>query len=99
MHEYADCFTSTSPIPLVPTGQEMLFANQFPGNKRTLWTLNNANYSSVGGELLAVKHVPGAIYQDIWNNRKLEPRISDGVAYLNIRVRPRGPGCIVQTLL
>ena len=98
MTEYADCFTSLSPVPLVPTGCRMVFANQFPGEKRILWTLFNANYSTVRGELLAVHHTPGAKYRDAWNGRALKPRISKGVAYLDLTLGPRDVGCIVREL-
>ena len=98
MTEYADCFTSLSPVPLVPTGNSLVFANQFPAQKRVLWTLFNANYSTVRGELLAVRHTPGAKYRDVWNGRDLKPRITKGITYLNLELGPRDVGCIVKEL-
>jgi hypothetical protein len=96
MRKYEDCFTSLYPTPLVPTGEKMVFANQFPGKRRILWTLFNANDSAVRGELLAANHSPGAKYYDVWNGREIKPRISNGIAYLNLELAPRDVGCIVK---
>ncbi|MCL6520022.1 MAG: DUF6259 domain-containing protein [Armatimonadetes bacterium] len=98
MRKYEDCFTSLSPVPLVPTGQKLVFANKFPAKERTLWTLFNANYSTVRGELLAVEHTPGAKYYDVWNGRELKPRIVGEIAYLTLEIGPRDVGCVVKEL-
>ena len=45
---YPDCFTSDTPEMLVPTSQAGVFANRFPGQKRTLWTIYNGRYSTLG---------------------------------------------------
>ncbi len=96
MKAYDDCFTSRAPVPLVPTGSKSVYANQFPGNRRILWTLYNAGDSAAKGELLAVRHTPGARYLDVWHDREIEPRIVKDVAYLSIEIGPRDVGCVVK---
>ncbi len=96
-HEYADCFTTMYPQPLVATLQPGLFANQFPTESRTLWTLYNATYTSIEGPALAVKHIPGARYYDVWNDRELTPEMDGQMAVLRLRVDPHDLGCVVQT--
>lgn len=96
MTTYSDCFMSPNPIPLVPTGQKLVFANEFPSEKRTLWTLFNANYATVRGELLAVRHRPGARYYDAWNGREIKPRFRKDGAFLALELGPRDVGCVVQ---
>jgi hypothetical protein len=96
MRTYKDCFTSLAPVPLVPTGHKMVFANQFPGNRRILWTLFNANDSAVRGELLAVRHTSGAKYFDAWNNREIKPRVVKDIAYLDLELGPHDIGCVVK---
>jgi hypothetical protein len=96
LREYRDCFTSPNPVPLVPTGNPKLFANQFPGKKRTIWTLYNSSHSTIRGELLAVRHVEGARYRDVWNGVGLTPDVKNGVAGLAIALGPKEVGCIVQ---
>ncbi|MEA3399823.1 MAG: DUF6259 domain-containing protein, partial [Armatimonadota bacterium] len=95
-HEYVDCFTTMDPEPLVETLQPGLFANRFPGEGRTLWTLYNAAYVSVEGPVIAVEHLPGARYYDAWNQRELQPEIADGMAIIATRVDPHDLGCVVQ---
>lgn len=96
MKTYDDCFASRAPVPLIPTGHKMVFANQFPGNRRILWTLFNANNSTVHGELLAVRHTSGAKYLDAWTGRPIKPRIAKDIAYLNLELGPHTIGCIVK---
>jgi len=80
----------------VPTGSKNVYANQFPGNRRILWTLYNADSTAAKGELLAVRHTPGAKYFDVWNNREIKPHIVKDVAYLRTEIGPRDIGCIVK---
>jgi len=74
-----------------------VFANRFPGDGRVLWTLYNARYQTVRGEVLAVPHRDGAVYEDAWQGRRLTPRVADGMAYLETELAPQGLGCLVQT--
>lgn len=97
MRRHEDCFTSLACVPLVPTGQPLVFANEFPGSGRTLWTLFNANHSTVRGELLAVRHIEGARYHDAWNDRLLDPRIENGVAYITLEIGPKDVGCVTRS--
>jgi hypothetical protein len=98
MREHRDCFTSLDPVPLVPTGHARVFANQFAGNGRTLWTLYNSGHSTIRGDLLAVRHVDGSRYIDAWNGVELKPSIARGVARLTIALGPKEVGCVVQEL-
>lgn len=96
MREYRDCFTSLLPVPLVPTGNPQVFANQFPGRKRTLWTIYNSSGNAVRGELLHVRHIKGARYRDVWNDRELKPRIGRRSARISLEIGPKEIGCVVQ---
>jgi hypothetical protein len=80
------------------TEKDGVHANKFPGEGRTAWTLFNARYMTVRGPLLAVDHVEGATYADVWNNQPLTPQISGGKAILSLKLDPQGLGCVVQTL-
>jgi hypothetical protein len=93
---YADCFTSKKPEPLVPTEKSGIMANKFPGKGRTLWTIYNQRYTTVRGEIMKVKHVKGATYYDVWNNKPLQARISGDYAYISLELHPQAIGCIVQ---
>lgn len=94
---HIEAFTSMEPIPLVPVLVSDVYANQFPSEQETVWTLYNARYSTVRGELIAVPHKEGTKYYDSWNEKVLIPRISEGYAYLELELGPRDVGCIVQS--
>ncbi len=96
LREHADAFASDRCEPLVPTLVGGVFANKFEGKGKTVWTLYNANWRSVNGEVLAVPHVNGARYFDAWNGKELKPRIVGKTAYLRLTLEPHGVGCAVQ---
>jgi hypothetical protein len=88
-------FTSLSPRPLIPTLPEEVYANEFPAEGETVWTLYNANWHTVRGEILAVPHRPGATYHDAWRDQPLTPRLAGGQAFLALEIGPRDVGCVV----
>ena len=93
---HVKAFTSLNPCPLVPTLARDIYANEFPADDETVWTLYNARYSTARGEMLAVPHREGANYYDAWNEKELEPRVHLGWAYLHLELGPRDVGCVVQ---
>jgi hypothetical protein len=96
-HEYVDAFTSRDVEPLVQTEVPGLFANRFSAPKATVFTLLNANYRTIQGDLLKVPHVHGARYLDAWNQQPLQPRaIMGDKAVLALEMGPRSVGCVVQ---
>lgn len=96
LREHADAFTSDDCEPLVPTLAEGVFANRFSSDRKTVWTLYNANWKSVNGEILAVPHIEGARYFDAWNGREIAPRIVGKIAYLSLTIEPHSVGCVVR---
>lgn len=94
---FKDCFTSEAPEMLVPTERTSVYANRFPGQGRTVWTLYNARPTTVRGAILTVPHQDGAIYRDEWNGKELTPKIQNGKAMLSIELGPQSIGCITQT--
>ena len=95
--QYADCFASTRPKPLVPTEAGEVYANEFPGDGRTAWTIFNARFATFRGTVLAIEHGDGDTYHDAWNHRELGPRIVDGKAVIELNLDPQGLGCVVRT--
>jgi len=96
LRTYRDAFRSTSPVPLVPTLNTNLYANQFPGSGKTVWTLLNVSTQALTGELLMVTHKANAHYYDAWNGQPLTPRISGNSAYLTLNIAAQDAGCVVQ---
>jgi hypothetical protein len=96
LHEYGPEFNTMAPRPFVDTEAAEVHANEFPGSKRTVWTLFNGRFDTFAGPVLKVKHTPGATYRDVWNQKALQPRIVGGFAVLETSLGPRGIGVIAQ---
>ena len=50
------------------------------------------------GPVLAVRHIEGATYRDLWHGVDLEPRVEAGRAVLSVKLDPRGIGCVMRRL-
>jgi hypothetical protein len=48
--------------------------------------------------VLAVEHLKGGTYYDVWNGRPLEPVFENGKAYLSLELDPQGIGCLAWSL-
>ena len=83
-------------VPYAPTLQAGVFASRFPGEGRALWTLINRQEYAVAGEQIAVDHVEGAAYFDVWNGEAVEPRVADGRAFFSADLEPRGFAALAQ---
>jgi formylglycine-generating enzyme required for sulfatase activity len=83
-------------VPYAATLQSGVFASRFPGTGRTLWTLINRQEYAVAGEQIAVDHIAGASYFDVWNGREIETRIADGKAIFEAELEPRGFAALLQ---
>lgn len=93
---FADLLVTDDWVPYAPTLQAGVFASRWPGAGRTLWTLVNRQEYALDGEQLAVPHVAGATYVDVWNGRAVEPRISEGQAHFAAELEPHGFGALLQ---
>jgi Concanavalin A-like lectin/glucanases superfamily/Domain of unknown function (DUF6259)/Immunoglobulin domain len=98
LRSYADTFRSLNPIPLVPTLNSNIYANEFPDCNRTVWTLYNGSSQTISGELLMVTNRSGATYYDAWNAQVLAPRLSSNFVYLTLSIPAYTVGCVVQQI-
>ena len=97
-HAYAEAFTSRDVEPLVRTEVPNLFANRFSTADETVWTLYNANYRTVRGHVMTVRHREGARYVDAWNEGAVEVEVGGESARLSFEIGPRSVGCVVQVV-
>ncbi|WP_430387550.1 formylglycine-generating enzyme family protein [Dyella sp. 20L07] len=93
--QFASAMVSVDWRPYERTLQAGVFASRFPLADYTLWTLVNRNEYDVTGEQLAVPHVDGARYVDVWHGVALEPRIEQGHAIFAFDMEGRGFGCLL----
>jgi hypothetical protein len=99
LHEHKDAFTSPHPVALAPTLKAGVLANEFPADAgdKTVYTIFNANYWSVGGEILSIPNSAGAVCLDAFTQKELRPTVADGRAILRMDIKPRDVACIVVT--
>ncbi len=96
LKKHSEAFVSDDCEPLVPTLIPGVFANRFSRARKTVWTLYNANWRSVSGEVLRIPHRFGATYYDEWNERPIAPRREGDVVYLCTQLGPHSVGCLVE---
>ena len=92
--KYADCFSSDNPETMIDTLTPAVCANRFPGQNRTIYTLYNRAYITYRGEILSIPHTDGAVYYDVWNDKPIEAKISDGFALIPYELHAQHIGCI-----
>ncbi|MBN1420797.1 MAG: SUMF1/EgtB/PvdO family nonheme iron enzyme [Planctomycetes bacterium] len=71
---FASNFTSDRWDPFYPTRAKDLFANRFPGDPATVFTLLNRGDPIEDKPLIAVRAQAGDVFYDLWNGRRLETR-------------------------
>ena len=83
-------------VPYARTLQAGVFASRFPGDGQTLWTLINRQEYAVCGEQIAVPHIDGAEYFDMWNGKAISPRLADGHAFFDCMIEAHGFAALLQ---
>lgn len=96
--EYADCFSSDYPQTMIESEHDAICVNQFPGNRRTVYTLYNRSYHTYVGKIIKIPHVEGTQYLDVWNNKDCEYTVKNGYAYIKSEIKAQNIGAIAQIL-
>lgn len=93
LRQHRQALWSAQPTPLIPTLVAGVYANEFPGCSKRLWTFYNENQQIVNGRILQIKPRPGCHYVDVWNEREVEV---DGEGCLHFELAPRQVGAVVE---
>lgn len=72
LDENRDVFTTKNPVPLVPTLQEGIYANYFPGKAKNMYMLLNMGNAAYQGGLLRVKSHSSTHWVDVYNHNPLQ---------------------------
>jgi formylglycine-generating enzyme required for sulfatase activity len=98
---FSSLLTTRDWEPHFPTLQHGVFASEFPGHRRTLWTLVNRTEYDISGIQMRVPTRHPTRYFDLWHGVELRPGVttSNGVALANLRfaVPAHGYGVILAT--
>ena len=92
---FAPLLVSPDWSPFAHTLQANVFASRFPGDEMSLWTIVNRNEYAVDGEQIALPHVTGTTYVDLWNGVRVEPRIEGDRAICSVALEGRGFGAVL----
>lgn len=95
LREHRDAFTTDRPLPLVPTLAGGVFANAFPTQGKTVYTLYNSRHRTVRGELLMLPWRDGAVCEDAWNGSPANVTRRGDQAVVSLELGPHDVGCLV----
>ncbi len=95
LHEHRDAFTTGRPTPLVPTLVGGVYANAFPVQNKTVYTLYNSRHRTVRGGLLSLPWSDGTSYEDAWNRRPAIVTRQGDQAVVTLELGPHDVGCLV----
>jgi hypothetical protein len=98
LSEHRDAFTTTNPMPLVPSEQGGVYVNAFPVEKKAVYTFYNSRHRTVRGPVLSLPHHGDAVYHDAWNDRPVDVRRVGGRDVVHLEIGPHGAGCLVVQL-
>jgi formylglycine-generating enzyme required for sulfatase activity len=93
--QFAPLMVSADWTPYEKTLQAGVFASRFPGAGQALWTIVNRSEHEVAGEQIAIAHVAGTEYFDVWNGVRLGPRIENDKARCSLKLEAHGFGAIL----
>lgn len=95
LRKHRDAFTTLRPVPLVETLAAGVYANAFPVEGKTVYTLYNSRRRTVRSAVLRVEAAEGDTYHDAWHDRPAEVQRDGQTAVLSTEIGPQGVGCLV----
>lgn len=96
-HQFPQIWNSNEWEPFIPTLQKGVFASEFPGEGKTIYTLINREKSDKTGNQMRLSYRQGMAYYDLWNGKKLIPVKNGNNIYLSFPIEADGFGAILAT--
>jgi hypothetical protein len=93
LKEQRQALWSGQPTPLLKTLAPGVYANEFPGATKRLWTFYNEHDQPVSGPFLRIQPRADCHYVDVWNDRESQ---LDGDGCLHLHLAPRTVGAVVE---
>ncbi len=92
LRKFRGNLTSDAGEPFVATGVRGVFANAWPGEDATVWTILNRTGGEVREPVLRLPHRGGEAFFDLWGLERIEPPVSGDQVEVQV---PLGPlGCV-----
>jgi len=97
LQENAVAFASLHPEPLIPTEREGVYANRFPTESKTVYTVYNRLDETASGVLLTVPHRKGYHYVELLSGQEVAFEVRGQEAHLSLEVPAQEVVAIAQT--
>lgn len=94
--ENGDAVNTPHPEPLIPTLQDALQANAFPGERKRVWTLYNRKSEAIEGEWLAVEPRENVHYLEMLHDVPLAAQSRNGQTIISGRLEAGEVICIAE---
>ncbi len=88
LRENSDAFLDNDWVPLIDTGKDRLYINEWNGNDKTVYTVLNMSHPGFEGPLLKVSPADGYHYVSLWHHEMLEPVVSGDSYLVNVCAGP-----------
>jgi len=85
LRENTTNFVDYNFIPLIPTLQDNIFVNCWPGNDKLVYTIFSLIPEGFDGNLFETQTVHGYHWVDVWEHREIEPQKMDGKLFVPVR--------------
>jgi formylglycine-generating enzyme required for sulfatase activity len=93
--QFPGIWSSAEWEPHIPTLQKGIYASEFPGVDKTIYTLINRDSTDKKGNQLQLPYQEGMKYFDIWNGAELTPDKSGDQINLSFPIDSRGFGAVL----
>lgn len=85
LRENTTNFVDYNFIPLIPTLQDNIFVNCWPGNDKLVYTILSLIPEGFDGNLFEAQTGEGYHWVDVWEHREIEPKKIDGKLFIPVR--------------
>jgi formylglycine-generating enzyme required for sulfatase activity len=93
--QFPGIWSSAEWEPHIPTLQKGIYASEFPGVDKTIYTLINRDSTDKKENQLQLPYQEGMKYFDIWNGAELTPEKSGDQINLSFPINSRGFGAVL----
>lgn len=81
LKENSSNFNSYEWMPLIPTLQDRIYVNKWPGKAKTIYTILSLLPEGFNDALFEAENEPGYHYVDLWNHEETKTKNRNGKAY------------------
>ncbi len=85
LRENTNCFVDFRFTPLIPTREDNIWVNQWPGDEKTIYTIFSLIPEGFDGLLIKAEDKPNYHWVDLWKHSEIEVKEKDGINYVPVQ--------------